>query len=371
MGQELSCPFPYGISQGKNMEKLAELFPGETFEPVKKDLLKEAKNHLDNLAKPVDSLGKLENIAMRLYAIGNGRLPIRIDPALLYTVAGDHGVALQGASQFPQAATRQIVNNLLAGGASVNVLCRASRISQKIVDAGCVQGSFKAHPLLVDLHLGHGTEDISQGPAMNIETCIAALRAGLALALGAAQNGFACVATGGLGVGGTTAAAALYCAFLEIDPDDLTFPEASGALAAHKRKIISKALNVNAEALASDNPVQILASLGGFELAILAGLMLGCASQSLPFIVDGFTCAAAYAAACAMFTHLPDYAFLSHLSAEPGFQKVLEKLSPGYKPLLDLEMRLGDGSGAALALPLLRSAAAIFNEMATHESAGL
>lgn len=355
------------------MEGLDELFPGETFEPVKKSYFKEAREHLDNLTKPVGSLGKLEDIAMRLYAISGGRMPVRVDPALLYTVVADHGVTAQNVSPFPQAVTRQMVNNFLNGGAAINVLCRASRISQKIVDAGCAGGSFKAHPILVDLHLGHGTDDISKGPAMSLETCKAALRAGLALALGAAQNGFACMGTGEMGIGNSTAATALYCAFLGFEPQEITGPGAGAgqAMIAHKASIIARALDANAEAVDSGNPVQILAALGGFEISILAGLMLGCASQSLPFVVDGFTCASAYVAACAIFQHLPDYAFLSHLSGEPGFKLVLEKLEPSQKPLLDLEMRLGEGTGAALAIPLLRSAAAVFNEMATFESAGV
>ena len=263
-----------------------------------------------------------------------------------------------------------MVNNFLSGGAASNVLCRASRITHKIVDAGCAGGTFKPHPMLVDLHMGPGTADISEGPAMSVDICEAALRAGLALALGAAQNGFACIGTGEMGIGNSTTASALFCAFLGLEPDEVAGPGAgaSHAMIKHKSNMIAKALAANAHALESGDPLQILACLGGYEIAVLTGLMLGCACQSIPFIVDGFICMSSYVAACAFFPGLPDYGFLSHISGEPGFRKVLDKINPSHKPLLDLEMRLGEGTGAALALPLLRSAAAIFNEMATLES---
>lgn len=350
---------------------LERLFPAASFQPVNEKLFIAAGQHLAKLTKPEGSLGELERIAMRLYAIGNGRSPIRVDPVLLYTVAADHGIAIQNVSPFPQAVTRQMVNNFLDGGAASNVLCRATRINHKIVDAGCVGESFPPHPLLVNRRLGPGTADISAGPAMNIETCEAGLRAGFALGEEAAQNGYSTLAMGEMGIANSTSAAALYCAYLDLSPSEMAGPGAgaSPGMITHKAEMIEKAIKVNSEAIASGDPVRILAALGGFEIVVLAGLMLGSASQRLPFIVDGFSCAAAYVAAKAIYPDLDGYAFLSHFSAEPGFKKAFEKLGWLQKPLLDLQMRLGEGTGAALAAPLLRSAAAIYNEMATFESA--
>lgn len=350
-----------------------QLFPAASFQPVNEKLFQIAEKHLDNLTKPTGSLGELEQIAARLYAIGNGRMPIRVDPALLYTVAGDHGIAARNVSPYPQEVTRQMVRNFLNGGAASNVLCRATRINHKVVDAGCAGEPFPPHPLLIDRRTGPGTADMSLGPAMSVEDCIAALRAGFALGEEAAQNGYATLAMGEMGIANSTAATALYCAFLGLSPTEITGPGAgaSPAMIRHKAEMIEKALAANSESVASGDPVRILAALGGFEIALLAGLMLSSASQSLPFVVDGFICASAYVAACGIFPELPGHAFLSHKSAEPGFQKVLEALPWRQRPLLDLRMRLGEGTGAALAIPLLRSAAAIYNEMATFESASV
>lgn len=352
---------------------LAALFPAVSFSPVNEDLYEEARKHLDNLTKPQGSLGELERIAMRLYAIGNGREPIRIDPAIHYTVAGDHGIAARNVSPFPQAVTRQMAENIMTGGAAISVLCRANRVTQKLVDGGCRGGAFTAHSLLLDRRLGDGTADMTAGPAMSLESCEAGLMAGHALGQQSAQNGFACIAAGELGIANSTAATALYCALLDFSPEEIAGP-GSGArppMIAHKAQIVREALRKNANAVQSRDPVRILAALGGYELAILTGLMLSCASQRLPLIVDGFICMAAYAVAASLCPALSGYAFFAHTSAEPGFIKVLTRLQPSQKPLLDLGMRLGEGTGSVLAIPLLRAAAAIFNEMATFTSANV
>lgn len=352
-------------------ELLAGLFPDASFKPVNSGLISAAQEHLDRLSKPVGSLGELERIAARLYAISGGSVPIRIDPALLYTVAADHGIAVQNVSPYPQAVTRQMIRNFLEGGAASNVLCRASRIHHRIIDAGCAGEPFPRHPLLLDRRLGPGTRDMTAGPAMSVPTCEAGLRAGFALSLEAAQNGYALLGMGEMGIANSSSASALFCALLGLDPDEATGPGAGASpeMIAHKARMIHKALAVNAEAIASGNPVRILAAVGGFEIVLLAGLMLGCASQKLPFCVDGFICAAAYAAAHALFPAISDYAFFSHLSAEPAFATAFAKIEPLEKPLLNLAMRLGEGTGVALAIPILRGAAAIYNEMATFESA--
>lgn len=350
---------------------LSSLFPDASFSPVDKSLYAEAQAHLDNLTKPHGSLGELETAAMRLYAIGNGRQPVRVDPVILYTVAGDHGIAAQNVSPFPQAVTRQMAANILDGGAGISVLCRVNHISQKFVDAGCMGGAFPNHHMLINKRQGDGTADMSSGPAMSVDVCIACLRAGHALGIQAAQNGFACIATGELGIANSTAATALYCAVLSLAPPKIAGP-GSGALQPmidHKANMVQKALTINAEVVRNGDPVRILAALGGYEIAILTGLMLACVSQRLPLVVDGFICAAAYAVAAAIYPPLAEYAFFAHTSAEPGFRTVLAKFALPQKPILDLGLRLGEGTGAALAIPILRSAAALFNEMATFSSA--
>lgn len=352
---------------------LAEIFPDQNFEPVDKDLLAEAKDHLNQLTKPVGSLGELETAAMRLYAIERGRMPIRVDPALLYTAAGDHGVAGQSVSPFPQAVTRQMVLNFLDGGAAVNALCRSGRMNLKIIDAGCGGAPFAPHPLLIDRRMGSVTNDISKEPAMSRETCIGVLRAGLALACQAAQDGFAVIATGEMGIANSTVASALYCAYLGLSPQDMAGPGAGAgsAMIARKRQIIEQALQTHSQVVKDGDPLQILAALGGFEIVILAGIMLGCAAQKLPFLVDGYICTSAFAAARAFYPQVADYAFLTHISAEPGYKHALSKMDLPQRPLLDLGLRLGEGTGCALALGILRGAAAVFNEMATLQSAGV
>ncbi len=355
------------------MEKtsLAEIFPNIAFTSVNASLYRQAKAHLDSLTKPEGSLGELETTAMRLYAIGNGREPIRVDPAILYTAAADHGIACQGVSPFPQAVTRQMALNIMDGGAGISVLCRANAVVQRLVDAGCQGGPFPPHAILIDRRLGDATADMSAGPAMTIETCVAGLRAGHALGEQAAQNGFACIGTGELGIANSTAATALFCALLKLDPQEIAGPGcgARPPMVAHKAEMVAKALHANREAVASRDPVRILAALGGYEITLLAGLMLSCASQKLPLVVDGFICASAYAAAVGLCPQVADYAFFSHVSAEPGFARVLHALNLPQKTLLNLGMRLGEGTGAAMAIPILRAAAAIFNEMATFSSA--
>lgn len=349
---------------------LARLFPDASFKPVNDKLYIAGQEHIDRLSKPVGSLGELERIAIRLYAIGGGRMPIRVDPALLYVAAADHGIAIHDVSPYPQEITRRMTRNFLEGGAASNVICRASRIHHRIIDAGCAGEPFAPHPLLLDRRLGSGTADITTGPAMSIATCEAGLRAGFALSLEAASNGYALLAMGEIGIANSSAATALFCALLDLQPEEMAGPGAGAppAMLRHKIEMISRALHANAQAIVSGDPIEILAALGGFELTLLAGLMLGCASQGLPFVVDGFICTSAYAAAQALFKAISGYVFFSHQPAEPGFAKAFGKLQPLQTPLLNLAMRLGEGTGAALAIPILRSAAAIYNEMASFET---
>ncbi|MDE5832820.1 MAG: nicotinate-nucleotide--dimethylbenzimidazole phosphoribosyltransferase [Desulfovibrio sp.] len=353
------------------MDYLKRLFPEAKFEPVDERLLVEARKRLDSLTKPVGSLGRLEEIASRLYAIVGGTACLSVSPAIFYTVAADHGVASQNVSPYPQEVTRQMVENFLEGGAAINCLTRAFGLALRIVDAGCAGKPFPADPVLISRRLGEGTDDFSVGPAMSVETCEMGLKAGFEIGANAAAFGYDCVGVGEMGIANTTAATAIYCAFLDLDPEKIAGPGtgASPEMVKRKARVVRKALGANAEAVASGNPLRILAALGGFEITEMAGIMLACAAFRIPVIVDGFISSAAYVAARAFFPGLKDYAFISHKSAEPGHMAVTEAL--GVRPFLDLGMRLGEGVGAALLYPLLRGACVIFNEMATMDQAGV
>ena len=359
----------------------AGLFPGSRIRPVAAADLAAARAHLDSLTKPVGSLGRLETLAARLWAMTGGR-PLRVEPALMLTVAADHGIAAQGVSPFPQAVTRQMVANFLAGGAAINVLCAANGLALRVVDAGCAGGPFPEHPLLLDRRQGDGTADMSAGPAMSRDACVAALRAGFALAKDARAEGFHTLGLGEMGIANSTAATALYCALLGLSPEGVAGPGAGAEppMVARKAALVAQALRVNAEAVAQ-GPVETLAALGGFEIAVMGGAMLGAAAEGMPVLVDGFISTSACAAALAIAPELAGYAILTHVSAEPGYaaaiRRMTERAAPRAacadwgQPLLELGLRLGEGTGAALAWPLVRSAAAVCNEMATLASAGV
>ena len=359
----------------------ARLFPGQRIRPVEASDMAAARAHLDSLTKPVGSLGRLEHLTARLWAMSQGR-PITVEPGLMLTVAADHGIAARGVSPFPQAVTRQMVANFLTQGAAISVLCLTNGLALRVVDAGCAGGPFAAHPLLLDRRQGDGTADMSLGPAMSVASCEAALRAGFALAQDAHVEGFRTLGLGEMGIGNSTAATALYCAFLGLKPKDVAGPGAGAApaMVARKAQLVEQALKVNARAIAQ-GPLETLASVGGFEIAVMAGAMLGAAANGMVILVDGFISTSALAAALAIEPDAAGYAVLTHVSAEPGYAAAVESLAASASanaglddwacPLLQLGLRLGEGTGAALAWPLVRSAAAIGNEMATLAAAGV
>lgn len=330
----------------------------------------QAQAHLDTQTKPQGSLGALEQIACRLVAIAGGGKPV-VDPARIYTCAADHGVATQGVSLFPQEVTRQMVENFMRGGAGINVLTRTAGIDLKTVDAGCLGGTFAPHPDLIQCKVAPGTVDFTTDPAMRPDQCRQALENGINLARQARQDGIRTLGTGEMGIANTTAATALFCAYLGLDPTEITGPGTGLDASGVRRKIgvIQTALSLHAETVAAQDPVDVLAALGGYEIATLAGMLLGGASLGMPLVVDGFISASAFVAARAICPRVAEYAFFSHASAEPGFAAVMTRLQA--TPLLHLGLRLGEGTGAAMAIFILRCAANIYNEMATFEAAGV
>jgi nicotinate-nucleotide--dimethylbenzimidazole phosphoribosyltransferase len=324
-----------------------------------------ARARLDDLAKPRGSLGRLEDLAVRICRIRKGRTPLAVDPARQFTLAGDHGLVAEGVTQHPSDITRLMVRNFLAGGAGINALCRVAGIELAVVDAGCRGDPFPDHPALLQRRIGPGTANLARGPAMDEEACAAAVLMGMDLAAKAALDGMQCLGIGEMGIGNTTSASALAAAYLDLSVPAVAGPGAGLGEGGLTRKIavIERSLDVNREAVQSGDALRILAALGGYEIAGMAGIVLGAAEASLPCLVDGFIAQAAFTAAWKLRPAVADYAVFAHASAEPGGAALLAAL--GRTPLLDLGLRLGEGTGCALALPLLRAACAIYNDMAT------
>jgi nicotinate-nucleotide--dimethylbenzimidazole phosphoribosyltransferase len=319
----------------------------------------------DAKTKPRGSLGRLEELAARIAAV-RGEIPASVRPAIV-VAAADHGVAAQGVSAYPQEVTGQMLANFAAGGAAINVLARAAGARLVVVDAGAA-APFE-HPLVLSRRLGAGTADFAEGPAMDEETAVRGIFAGAELARELASDGIGLVALGEMGIGNTTAAAAIAGAFLGLDPVELcgrgTGLDDEGV--ARKAEVVARALAVNE--LVGAAPVRVLACVGGFEIAFLVGVALGCAAERVPVVLDGFITGAAALVAARLAPAAAGAMIASHRSAERGHAPVLEAL--GLDPVLELDLRLGEGSGAALVLPVLASSLALLRDMATFQSAGV
>jgi nicotinate-nucleotide--dimethylbenzimidazole phosphoribosyltransferase len=317
-----------------------------------------AKRAYDAKTKPRGSLGRLEELGCRLAAI-RGFVPRTLD-AVIVVAAGDHGVAREGVSAYPQEVTAQMVANFAAGGAAVNVLARQAGARLIVVDAG-IAVPFE-HESVRSVRLGAGTANLAEGPAMTAEQVRRGLEAGKEFA--DELRDVDVVGLGDMGIGNTTSASALTAALLGVDAS-LVCGRGTGlddAGVARKVETVRRALAVNS----GTDP---LTALGGFEIVFLAGLALGCAANRTAVLLDGFITTASALAATRIDPAVREVLIASHRSPEPGHALVLEAL--GLEPLLDLELRLGEGSGAALALPLLRASVAILEEMATFDDAGV
>jgi nicotinate-nucleotide--dimethylbenzimidazole phosphoribosyltransferase len=325
-----------------------------------------ALRHLDSLTKPVGSLGRLEELAMSL-AVLRGGVPA-VERPVIFTFAADHGVVAEGVSAYPQTVTAQMVNNFLRGGAAVNVLARQAGARVVVADLGL------ANPVgptegLVQAPVGHGTRNIACGPAMTDAQATQAIETGARLAIQAIEGGADLLATGEMGIGNSTSASAITAAITGVDPAQVTGRGTGIDDAAWARKV-----TVVGRALAANRPdprdgLGVLAALGGFEIAGLVGVILAGAAHRTPVAVDGFISTAAALVAVVMASDARHALFASHCSAEPGHGIALTHLD--LRPYLDLELRLGEGTGAALFIHLARAAARIYAEMATFKSAGV
>lgn len=335
--------------------------------PVSAELLQQAQSRLDNKTKPLGSLGKLEEVAARMAAISTTVDP-ETDKKIIFVFAGDHGVTEEGVSAFPKEVTAQMVYNFLSGGAGVNVLARHAGAEVAVVDVG-VDYDFQECVGLIHKKVAGGTANFAKGPAMSMEEMLAALRVGIELAEECREKGIRMVGTGEMGIGNTTPSSAIIAAFSGLPVRELTHRGTGINDSALEKKIrtIEKGLAVNKPD--PGNPLDVLAKIGGFEIAAIAGLVLGCAANSIPVVIDGFISTAGALIASELHPNVRDYIFAAHKSVETGHQFMLDRI--GVKPLLDLDLRLGEGTGAALAMTLIDAGVKILREMATFEQAGV
>lgn len=319
------------------------------------------------LTKPPGALGELETLAIRLAAMQGVERP-RLDAVWVTVFAGDHGVAEEGVSAFPQAVTGEMVKNFARGGAAISVAAKAIGARLEVINLGTV-ADITAVPGVSHLLLGPGTANMTQAPAMSMEQCAGAINAGRQSAERARLAGTQLFIGGEMGIANTTAATALACALLGESPRNLAGPgtglDAAGV--SHKAAVIERALALHHATL--ENPYMALRCLGGFEIAALVGAYLACAKMGVAVLVDGFISTAAALVAERLCPGTADWFIYAHASAEPGHARILAALNA--RPLLNLGMRLGEGSGAAVAVPLLRMACALHNGMATFAEAGV
>lgn len=325
------------------------------------------QQRIDNKTKPPGALGELEQLATQLALVLGGDTPAIQQPIML-VFAGDHGVAAEGVSIAPSAVTRQMVLNFLAGGAAINVFCRQADMPLQVVDAGILE-AVPAQPGLVSQRLGAGTRPLHQEMAMSPDSVIQGLANSAELVNGLADAGCNLIAIGEMGIGNTTSASALMAALTGL-PLSVCVGRGTGVsdtVLLRKKQVVQQALRLHAAHLS--DPQAALAALGGFEIVAMTGAMLAAARRGMLVLVDGFISTTAALVACSLEPNVRDYLIFSHRSGERGHAALLDWLEA--RPLLDLGLRLGEGTEAALALPLLRSALAFYNEMASFEQAGV
>jgi nicotinate-nucleotide--dimethylbenzimidazole phosphoribosyltransferase len=320
-----------------------------------------ARAELDRKTKPRGSLGRLEELAVQLAGIG-----VSGSRCAIVVAAADHGYADEGVSAYPAEVTRQMLRVFASGGAAITVLSRLAGAELVVVDAGVREEL--DDPRVRSSRIGPGTANAAHGPAMSREQALAALEAGVSLARELSRR-VDIVALGDMGIANTTAAGALHAAFLGVPAATVCGPGTGLDPEGVRRKaeVIECALAANAQA--GDDPIDVLAALGGFEIALLAGVALGAAAERLAIVLDGFIVTAAALVAVRLEPAVVEYLVAGHLSPEPGHRLGLDAL--GLEPLLDLALRLGEGTGAALALPLLQASLALLAEMATFDEAGV
>lgn len=329
--------------------------------------MKAAKDRQDQLTKPEGSLGRLEELSIQIAGIQRKAAPEINDKAVI-TMAGDHGVVAEGVGNWPQEVTAQMVDNFLAGGAGINTMAKQAGARNVIVDIG-VAADMKPNPNLISRKVAPGTNNIAAGPAMTREQAEKSIEVGIEIVNAEIENGLDIVGTGDMGIGNTTASSAICVALTGRKPNEVTGRGTgiSDDQLIHKTVIVEKALSVNKPD--SSDPLDVLAKVGGYEIGGLAGVMLGAAARGVPVVIDGFISGAAALVAIALAPQVKDYLIASHVSAESGHRYMLEYMD--LKPLLNLGLRLGEGTGAALAIFLCDTAVKVLSGMSTFADAGV
>lgn len=333
--------------------------------PVGDERLAAIQGRIDRQAKPQGSLGRLEEFACRFAAITGHHASAK---KAVFTFAGDHGVTAEGISAFPREVTPQMVFNFIEGGAAINALARHVGADVIVVDMG-VDYEFKPMPGLLDKKIGRGTANLAKGPAMSRQEAIRCLETGIELAIWCRDAGIDLVGTGDMGIGNTTPSAAIAAVFTKL-PVHLVTHRGTGideAALARKIRVIEAGLRINSPDPA--DPIDVLAKVGGYEIGGIAGLIIGCAALSIPVVIDGFISTAGALIASELHPHVRDYLFAAHRSAEIGHIHMLERIR--LRPILDLDMRLGEGTGAVLAMGLIEAALRALREVKTFDEAGV
>ena len=335
-------------------------------EPLDQSLRAELQHIIDTKTKPPGSLGRLETLARQMGLIQRTTHPT-VERPVIIVFAGDHGIADEGVSPYPQAVTAQMVANFVAGGAAINALSRVAGVELEVVNAG-IATPLPSTQGLVDIPVAGGTRNFAREPAMTSEQVLAAMQAGAARVRHHAALGSNVIGFGEMGIANTSSAACLMSRLCGV-PIDECVGRGTGldnAGLAKKRNVLASALAHHA---VSTDPLEVLATFGGFEIAMMAGAYLAAAEARMTILVDGFIGTSALLVADALAPNLREYCVFAHASNEAGHRRMLDHF--GALPLLSLDMRLGEGTGAALAVPLLRAAVGFVNDMASFESAGV
>jgi nicotinate-nucleotide--dimethylbenzimidazole phosphoribosyltransferase len=338
-----------------------------TIRPLDKKAMATARARQDALTKPAGSLGRLEELSVQLAGIRAEARP-RFEKKVIFTMAADHGVVDEKVGNWPREVTAQMVLNFLRGGAGINVLARYVGARVVFVDMG-VAADLPPDPALIIRKVDYGTRNMCLGPAMTAAQAVKAIETGIAILNAEVERGTDIVGTGDMGIGNTTASSAILAAISDKKVEEVTGRGTglTDAQLAHKKEVVKRALAVNRPD--PSRPLDVLAKVGGFEIGGLAGVILGAAARSVPVVIDGFISGAAALIAVALAPRAKDYLIAAHCSAEAGHAAMLGFM--GLKPLLDLGMRLGEGTGAALGIFIAEAAARVLDEMATFAEAGV
>jgi len=336
-------------------------------QPLDQTAMNSARTRQDRLTKPQGSLGRLEKLSIQVAGI-TGQVRPHINHKVVTVMAGDHGVVAEGVSAFPQAVTPQMVMNFLYGGAAINVLSKHVGARVVIVDMG-VAAPMDAHPQLISRRVAAGTGNIAKGPAMTREQAVESILSGVEVVEAEIAKGLDILATGDMGIGNTTPSAAIACVVTGRSASEIVGRGTGVDDEGLRRKVaaVENALKVNQPDL--NDGLDILSKVGGFEIGGLAGAILGAAANRKPIVIDGFISTAAAIIAVTIAPQVKDYLIAAHCSQELGHRLMMEWL--GVTPLLDMNMRLGEGTGAALAISLVEASCKILDEMATFGEAGV